>query len=79
MNGLERVGKKESLWTLIGTLLKGAMQGIVGFLSLYSALFAVILPLVAVYKLFMADYIAAACFLIFSLVFMFINSKIVNL
>lgn len=79
MNGLERMGKKESLATLLGTLMKGAMQSIVAFLSLYSALFAVILPLVAVYKLFMADYIAAAGFLIFSLVFMFVNSKIVNL
>ena len=76
MNGLEKVGRKESWDSIAHSLLAIISTFLVGFISGYSALFSAVLPLVAVYRLFAGDYISAVLFLLFALVFMAINAKI---
>ena len=76
MNGLEKMGRKESWDSITHTLLARVSNFLVGFISGYSALFSAVLPLVAVYRLVVGDYVSAVLFLLFAIVFMAINAKI---
>lgn len=76
MNGLEKMGRKESWDSILYSIIARLSTFLVGFISGYSALFSAVLPLVAVYRLFVGDYVAAVLFLLFAIVFMVINAKI---
>lgn len=76
MNGLEKMGRKESWDSITHSLLARVSNFLIGFISGYSAVFSAILPLVAVYRLIVGDYVAAVLFLLFAIVFMAINAKV---
>ena len=76
MNGLEKIGRKESWDSILYSIVARLSAFFVAFISGYSAVFSAVLPLVAVYHLFAGDYVAAVLFLLFATVFMAINAKI---